>query len=50
VLPANGDLAHTNALYLVGQHGDERAGLLTPFIRGTRPAQPVLPVFSNDGW
>jgi protein SCO1/2 len=29
--PRNGDIAHTEALYLIDRHGDERSGYLYPF-------------------
>lgn len=31
--PRNGDIAHTEALYLLDRRGDERAGFLYPFAR-----------------
>jgi cytochrome oxidase Cu insertion factor (SCO1/SenC/PrrC family) len=30
--PSHGDIAHTEALYLVDRHGDERSGYLYPFV------------------
>jgi cytochrome oxidase Cu insertion factor (SCO1/SenC/PrrC family) len=35
VRPADGDITHTEALYLLDRHGDERAGFLYPYL----PAQ-----------
>ncbi len=32
VQPAKGDISHTEALYLIDRHGDERSGYLFPFI------------------
>ena len=29
--PIDGDINHTEALYLIDRHGDERAGYLWPF-------------------
>ena len=35
VLPAkNGDIAHSDAFYVIDRNGDERAGFLSPFIPG----------------
>jgi cytochrome oxidase Cu insertion factor (SCO1/SenC/PrrC family) len=31
--PRDGDIAHTEALYLIDRRGDERAGFLYPFAR-----------------
>ena len=31
---ANGDVAHSDAFYVIDRHGDERAGFLTPFVPG----------------
>ena len=32
VQPEKGDISHTDALYLIDRHGDERSGYLFPFI------------------
>jgi cytochrome oxidase Cu insertion factor (SCO1/SenC/PrrC family) len=32
--PRGGDISHTEALYLIDRHGDERAGYLYPFLPG----------------
>ena len=34
--PANGDIAHTEALYLIDRRGDERSAYLYPFAPGVR--------------
>jgi cytochrome oxidase Cu insertion factor (SCO1/SenC/PrrC family) len=34
VQPENGDIVHTQALYLIDRHGDERSGYLYPYIPG----------------
>lgn len=31
---ASGDIAHSNAFYIIDRNGDERAGFVTPFIPG----------------
>ncbi len=35
VKPMAGDISHTEALYLIDRHGDERSGFLYPYIPGT---------------
>ena len=32
--PANGDISHTEALYLIDRRGDERSGYLYPYAPG----------------
>ncbi len=32
--PRDGDISHTEALYLIDRHGDERSGYLYPFLPG----------------
>lgn len=34
VQPGSGDIVHTQALYLIDRHGDERSGYLYPYIPG----------------
>jgi cytochrome oxidase Cu insertion factor (SCO1/SenC/PrrC family) len=34
VVPTRGDISHTEALYLIDRHGDERSGYLYPYIPG----------------
>ena len=34
VLPTKGDVAHSDAFYVIDRNGDERAGFIAPFIPG----------------
>jgi hypothetical protein len=34
VVPAKGDIGHTEALYLIDRRGDERSGYLYPYLSG----------------
>ena len=33
-MPTRADIVHTEALYLVDRHGDERSGYLYPYLPG----------------
>ena len=35
VAPTKGDISHTEALYLLDRHGDERSGYLFPYLSGS---------------
>jgi cytochrome oxidase Cu insertion factor (SCO1/SenC/PrrC family) len=35
VAPTRGDISHTEALYLLDRHGDERSGYLFPYLSGS---------------